>query len=258
MHVGPPLSDLVDTWEGVRPIQTVTLSLFRFPGAAGALWALGQMGAARLDFARGTGATFWKLCGSGAGTGFTGVDPHAWAILAAWPDAATARDRIADAAPWRRWRARAAEVCDILLSPVSSRGLWSGRVPFDPAPSPAPGRRSGPMAVLTRATIRAPRAPRFWSRAPGVQDAIARDPNVLFRVGIGEMPFLHQVTFSIWPDTRSMTAFAHAPGPHADAIRAVRQGGWFREELYARFAVIEARGTWRGAPPLHRPEEIAA
>ena len=243
----------------VRPIQTVTLSLFRFPGAAGAAWAFGQMGRARLDFLCGTDATFWKLCGSGAGGGFTGIDPAAWAILAAWPDAATARTALADAEPYRRWRARAAEAADILLAPLSSRGAWSGRTPFRPSGEGRDGAETtGPLAVLTRATIRTRLVRRFWSRAPGVQAAIAADPNVLFRVGIGEMPVLHQVTFSIWPDARSMTAFAHAPGPHAEAARAVRRGGWFREELYARFAVIDATGLWRGAPPLSDRQEIAA
>ena len=50
---------------------------------------------------------------------------------------------------------------------------------------------------------------------------------MLFKIGIGEVPLLQQVTFSIWPDTASMAAFARADGPHARAIRAVREGGWF-------------------------------
>jgi spheroidene monooxygenase len=71
----------------------------------------------------------------------------------------------------------------------------------------------------------------------------------MFKIGMGEVPLIHQVTFSIWPDTASMAAFARK-GAHADAIRAVRDEGWFNEELYARFRVIRTQGTWGGRDPL--------
>ena len=42
--------------------------------SAARLWALGQMGAARLSLrARCRDIGFWKLCGSGTGEGFTPV-----------------------------------------------------------------------------------------------------------------------------------------------------------------------------------------
>ena len=89
---------------------------------------------------------------------------------------------------------------------------------------------------------------------PDISSVIGADPNVLFKIGIGEVPLLHQVTFSIWPDADSMAAFARdIRGPHAKAIQAVRQGNWFREELYARFAVTGTSGTWGGIDPLARP-----
>ncbi|MEM6637846.1 MAG: spheroidene monooxygenase, partial [Pseudomonadota bacterium] len=72
-----------------------------------------------------------------------------------------------------------------------------------------------------------------------------------FKIGIGEVPWLQQVTFSIWPDPESMARFARNPqGPHAQAIRAVRQGDWFHEELYARFQIAGDRGSWNGTSPL--------
>ena len=43
-----------------------------------------------------------------------------------------------------------------------------------------------------------------------------------------------------------MAAFARHDGPHARAIKAVREGLWFQEELYARFNVIRTTGTWNG------------
>ena len=64
------------------------------------------------------------------------------------------------------------------------------------------------------------------------------------------MPWFHQVTFSIWPDTHSMANFARKDGPHARAIKAVREGQWFSEELYARFHIVGTDGSWNGADPL--------
>jgi spheroidene monooxygenase len=85
---------------------------------------------------------------------------------------------------------------------------------------------------------------------------IGADRNVAFKIGIGEVPFFHQVTFSIWPDTASMADFARKDGPHAQAIRAVREGNWFREELYARFRVLGDAGSWQGGSPLNRLDRL--
>ncbi|MCX7888675.1 MAG: spheroidene monooxygenase [Rhodobacteraceae bacterium] len=231
-------------------IQTVSLSLFRFASLTGRVWALGQMGASRAALARMPEARFWKLCGSGTGEGFTPLPNTAvWAILAVWDDEATARDVTSRSALFRRWHRRAAEGWTVFLSPLQSRGRWSGREPFLPSPGPRPG---GPIAALTRATIRPSVLLRFWGRVPAISEVIGRDPNVVFKIGIGEVPWLHQVTFSIWPDAAGMAAFARGDGPHGRAIRAVREEGWFREELYARFAVIGDSGTWQGTRPLER------
>jgi spheroidene monooxygenase len=93
---------------------------------------------------------------------------------------------------------------------------------------------------------------RFWDRVPDISARIGADPNVAFKIGIGEVPMLHQVTFSVWPDTASMSAFARGDGPHGRAIRAVREGNWFREELYARFRILGTQGRWNGGDPLSR------
>ena len=41
------------------------------------------------------------------------------------------------------------------------------------------------------------------------------------------------------------------------AIRAVREGGWFSEELYARFRVLGQAGTWGGQDPLDSAKDAA-
>ena len=70
-------------------------------------------------------------------------------------------------------------------------------------------------------------------------------------MGLGEIPWFHQVTFSIWPNAEAMSDFARKDGPHAKAIQSVREGNWFSEELYARFEVKKAIGKWSGTCLLY-------
>lgn len=233
-------------------MPTATLSLFRFHGFGPRLWVIGQMALARLALRREGRLQFWKLCGSGTGEGFT-PKPNwgVWAILAVWPDETTARDGVADSPVWRRWRGRAVESATVYLAPLSARGAWSGVNPFTPGPDP--DLANAPLAVLTRASVKPSRALRFWRRVPDIQAVIGADPDVRFKIGIGEVPLLHQVTFSIWPDAASMARFARGDGPHARSIKAVRDEGWFRDELYARFRVLGVEGLWNGRPLLNTP-----
>lgn len=214
-----------------------------------------MMGAARIALPRIDGLKFWKLCGSGIGEGFTPIPNTAvYAILATWRDERTARHQVAHSTLWNRYRAKASEDWTVFLSPTSVRGKWSGQTPF----AANSDERSGPLAALTRATVKPAVAAKFWGQVPDISQVIGADPNVVFKIGIGEVPLLHQVTFSIWPDAATMADFARKPdGPHQRAINAVRSEGWFREELYARFSVTGDLGTWGGASPLDKLEATA-
>ncbi|GGX69859.1 hypothetical protein GCM10007385_43840 [Tateyamaria omphalii] len=206
-----------------------------------------MMGGARMAMARVPDLGFWKLCGSGTGEGFTPVPNTAvYAILCTWPDETTARWRLENTKIFKRYRARASEHWTVFLAPTSARGAWSGKTPFSSVSEP----KSGPLAALTRATIKPRILTKFWGRVPDISAMIGSDPNVVFKIGIGEVPMLHQVTFSIWPGQHEMAQFARTNGPHAQAIKAVRDGAWFREELYARFAILGDSGTWGGTSPL--------
>ncbi|MDJ0822600.1 MAG: spheroidene monooxygenase [Paracoccaceae bacterium] len=227
-------------------MQTVSLSLFRFDTVLARLWALGMMGAARLSMPRIKDIGFWKLCGSGTGEGFTPIPNTAvYAILATWPDAETAQKRVAETPLYNRYRAKAAEDWTLFLTPISARGEWSHEAPFQPQDD----SQEGPIAALTRATVKPSVAVKFWGQVPNISKVIGADPNVMFKIGIGEVPLLHQITFSIWPDTQTMANFARKDGPHARAIQSVRDGAWFKEELYARFRICGEAGSWNGESP---------
>lgn len=231
--------------------QVVSISFYRFGSLSARLWAFAMMGLARGAMARTPDIGFWKLCGSGTGEGFT-PKPNfgVYAILATWPDEATAM-RETSRGVFARYRDRSVEDWTVYLAPTSARGDWAGVQPFTPGASP----QGGPIAALTRASVRPRMAARFWGRVPNISAVIGRDPSVLFKLGIGEKPLVHQVTFSIWPDAAAMNNFART-GPHADAIKAVRTDGWFSEELYARFSLVSDRGTWGGTSPLLPKETI--
>jgi spheroidene monooxygenase len=245
-------------------ISTATLTLFRFSGLAARLWVLAQMALARPALRRESDLSFVKLCGSGTGEGFTPrPNWQVWAILAVWNTEEAARRGIAQSPVWQRWRARAAEDWTLFLQPASGRGTWSGTNPFVPQVPPVQAvdgqpLQAQPLVALTRATLRLPHALRFWRRVPDISAAIGADANVVFKIGIGEVPLLHQVTISVWPDSASMAAFARAEGPHARAIRAVRAGDWFAEELYARFRLIGTAGRWRDAGQSTLDQRTAA
>ncbi|MBM2575598.1 spheroidene monooxygenase [Jannaschia sp. Os4] len=223
-------------------MQTVTLSLFRLPRWRDRAWAFLQMGAARLPLSAMPDLSFFKLMGSGSGLGFRPVPNTAvWAILCVWRDARAAARGLA-APVFDAWRGRADETMDLTMTPTASRGRWSRKAPFQPAPA-----ADGPLASLTRGTIRPTKARRFWAHVPRIDPTI--EPSAMtFRVGLGELPYLRQATFTLWPDAAAMARFARGDTPHARAIRAVREESLFSEDLYARFRVTGARGTWNGTP----------
>ena len=232
--------------------QVVSLSFFRFGSLGARLWALSMMGLARPAMSRVPDIGFWKLCGSGSGEGFTPLPNTAvYAILATWPDRDTAEARLRDTGLFNRYRAKASEHWTVFLSPQTARGAWSGQAPFKVSDNAG----DGTLAVLTRATIKPSILMRFWGRVPGISKVIGSDPNVAFKIGIGEVPWLHQVTFSIWPDAEKMARFART-GHHAEAIKAVRAQNWFKEELYARFHVLSDSGSWNGTSPLRQTDKL--
>lgn len=226
--------------------QVVCLSFYRFNALPARLWAFAMMGLARGAMAKVPDLGFWKLCGSGIGEGFTPVPNTAvYAILTTWPSEAIARKQLAENRVFQNYRKKASENWTVFMATASVRGEWSGTTPFEETDV----QGMGPLAALTRATIKPRILARFWQRVPNISRVIGTDPNVLFKIGIGEVPWLHQVTFSIWPDAAQMAQFART-GPHAEAIKAVRREDWFAEELYARFTVLSDAGTWNGQSPL--------
>ena len=236
-------------------MQSVTLSLFRFGTFRARAWALFQMGPARfaLRAIRDIGTV--KLCGSGVGEGFTPIpDTSVYAILATWPDHDAARRAMFGTRIFRRYAAMADERMTIFLTPTAARGQWDGATPF----TPQKVADAGPVAALTRATVRMRTARRFWRHEPAISRAIGSDPNVLFKIGVGELPLVRQATFSIWPRYRQHGQFrARRWAPCHRHPRRPRRGAVKRRALRKVSRRCD-RGALGGANPrsdrrAHRP-----
>ncbi len=228
-------------------MQAVAISVFRFDGLLNRLWAFAQMQFARRKLRGLDGLGFFKLFGTGTGEGFTPVpNLGVYAVMTTWPSLQTARDRVAGAPVFADYRRHAAEHCTVYLSATSSRGLWDRREPFEVERA----GEDGTIAVLTRATVKLRHVVSFWSHTPDISATVRDQPHLLFKIGMGEVPWLQQVTFSIWDDAAAMKAFAYESRSHGEAVARVRRNGWFDEELYARFRVLACEGTWGGRSPL--------
>ena len=203
----------------------------------------------RRELARTPGLRFARLLGCARGQSFGWrPDLRRWALLAVWDDSAAA-DRFERESPVaRRLGPDADEAWSARLRPLAAKGAWDGVAPFDPVVQADGG--DAPLLVLTRATLRARQLPAFRRAVPPVDAALARAPGLLASVGVGETPVVRQGTVSLWRSPADLHAFAYAAPAHLDAIRRRRDEGWYAEELFARFAVVEHRGTWGGRDPV--------
>ena len=131
---------------------------------------------------------------------------------------------------------------------IRAKGEWSGRNPFEAHSD----RRleTQHTAVITRATIKLSKLAKFWKYVPESQRKLSDSPGILFSAGIGEIPIVQMATFSVWDTAEAMKAYAYGNPEHKKAIGLTRSLGWYKEELFSRFAVLNNTGSWNGSPIL--------
>jgi heme-degrading monooxygenase HmoA len=192
---------------------------------------------------------FSKLMGCGKnGTFDVNPDWHQWAFMASWENENQATAFLEKSFLANYWRKFANEKWTILCQPVESHGEWNGKNVFETSKNKK--EYIGKVAVLTRATIRPLKMIDFWKNVPAVAQTIAMSPGFITSVGIGEVPFFRQATFSIWEDLESVKNFAYRKKEHTEVIKKTRQKDWYSEELFARFNVLKSFGKLNGVNPL--------
>lgn len=211
--------------------------------------ALMRMALDRRHLAATPGCRFWKLLGTGDGRTFTvrDADLRRWALLAVWSDPAALAAFERTSPVTSGWRRIAEERWRADLLPVRARGAWSGSQPFQPL---AADGHEGPVAAITRARLTAAKVRTFWRAVPPVSADLQRAGGLRFTVGIGEAPIGLQGTFSVWDDAGALADYAYRGHAHREAVARTASEGWYREELFARFALLETSGTVDGADPV--------
>jgi hypothetical protein len=202
-------------------------------------FALLRMALDRGALRRFSGVRFAKMLGTGKGETFTPRDADAtrWGALTVIDSSKL--EALDSSKIVKRWRKNSDGEVRYLVDPISSHGLWAKVNPFDYLKSVSDGE----VVAITRARIKWAQNVRFWKAVPPVTSSLHSSPGLINTIGIGEAPIGLQGTFSHWRSGADLRNFAYKGAAHQEAIAATERHAWYAEELFARFAVREIRGS---------------
>ncbi len=208
-----------------------TIKPSRFPRAIHA------MGFDRFRLMLDKNVSFHKSLGTGKGETFTPSDANAlqWGLIASVEDI----EKFDNSFVIKRWRRISVSEYRAVLEPISSHGQWAGKEPFVATAKDW----DGAVAAVTRARIKWSQNFRFWRSVPPVTVSLKSAPGLIAAIGIGEAPIGLQGTFSLWESAAAIREFAYKGAAHQKAIADTSTYNWYSEELFARFAVLDQRGS---------------
>lgn len=227
--------------------QITTITFFQVSGFQDRFWALQQMQFGHRSLSDIPGLDFYKLMGSGRGSGFDWRPEWGrYALVAVWNNEAAADRFFLENAFYQTYASRSTDVYTIFMQCIAAHGEWDGRDPFISQKM----EYTGPVAVITRATIRTRHLWNFWRFVAPVASSLSGYKEKILSVGIGEWPLIMQATFSIWTDEKAMLHYAYQNPEHRAVVEKTRKLGWYSEELFARFIPYRTEGRWYGDVPL--------
>jgi hypothetical protein len=214
-------------------------------GAMPLLRALRHQTADRRELRSDPAIGFYKLLGTGSGESFTpgDADLRSWALIITIDEREL--DRFDSSENIESWRKIALSEKRMIAQPISTHGLWSGTNPFERCELMPASEWGGKVLALTRARLVAKHALRFWRAVPPVNQTLHQSPGLELAIGIGEAPIGVQGTLSLWESAQAMKAFAYGSATHREVIAQTSEIGWYSEELFGRFAVLELRQEMR-------------
>lgn len=238
-------------------MKLAVLTLTRYPSRH-IITALHSMPLFRLPLSMNKKISFYKLLGCGRGGSFDlNPDWNQYGIFTVSESQDLLPLNQESYGEWKKayygnfitkwWAFCGCETWTIILEPVLSHGTWSGAELF---PEVKNKTGTGTIAVLTRATIRPSKAIDFWKNVGPVQEQMKEAKGLVFSVGIGEMPFLKQATFSMWENEEKMKLFAYSMQQHRDVISKTRTRDWYSEEMFTRFIPLTQAGSLKGVNPV--------
>jgi hypothetical protein len=184
--------------------------------------------------------SFFKLMGTGKnGTFNKNPDFNQWAIMASHKEEIiTTRIESLYGNFVAKWfRLFNCTIKTYMLEPIEGHGTWDNKKPFGILPPKSD--YEGKIAVLTRATIKLNKLKYFWQNVAPVAVDMVKAKGFITSVGVGEVPWVKQATFSIWESKEDMKNFAYKSAVHAEVIKKTRQQKWYSEDMFTRFKVIE-------------------
>ena len=185
--------------------------------------------------------SFSKLLGCGKGATFTprDADVRRWGLLVCMDESVL---ESFDRSPIvMRWRRNALYEFRVVLDPISSYGKWSKKQPFVCTDKIATEAKK--IVAITRARVCLRHYVHFLKAVPPVVQSLHSSPGLISAFGIGEAPIGLQGTFSLWESESSLHNFAFKTEAHKKAISEANRFSWFSEELFARLAVRDIRGS---------------
>jgi hypothetical protein len=211
-------------------------------------FALLAMAVFRVPLAFKKNISFYKLVGCGKNGSFDKTpDWQQWGILTVHKSGEPAKNDFGRfIASWIRFFN--CEVWTVVLQPIEGHGTWDKKEVFGPLPKQT--EYEGPIAVLTRATIRISKMKSFWQHVDGVSAQMAGSPGFVSSAGIGEVPWIKQATFSVWQSKESMRQFAYTMKAHQEVIVKTKKEKWYSEDMFVRFRIISSNGSIKGKDPL--------
>ena len=222
--------------------QTAVLGLIDIaPNARG--WGFSRYILGKRPFHNILGLQFCKVLGSGMNGGFSTTPSLTKQGFFCVFDSADNAARFRESSLIvKAYENHAHEFFTATVKAYSSRGSWSGFAMSCSDPNPP---IQGPIASLTRASIRPSKAVAFWKKAKPAEEAIVYASGKILTAGVGEAPYFRQATFTIWDNAQCLEQYAQQ-GAHLAAIKAAYGEAYFSESMFTRFKVIQARGVWQG------------